>query len=250
MLTPLKAAIAGRLSARELDRVIIMSNNTAKAVVASVDIGFTKIDGLMLPDGSYCVAVPQLANVFQFDKNQASRTIKGLLDKGFQFDTAKSELHPKSVNVIKLDQVGQIIYRLAKKGNPIADAFMQAILQEGLERRFDKAFDKKVSEDEYNALVALRMKRILARKLWTDTLRDRSMTLYGTKPTPGNYRNWTIKVNERLFSKRHFQCNRDNMNQLEQEAIELFERMAERKAKLHLQATPDQLVEMALASFE
>ena len=40
------------------------------------------------------------------------------------------------------------------------------------------------------------------------------------------------------------------MNSLEQEAIELFERMAERKSKLHLNATPDELVEMALASFE
>ncbi|MFM6723336.1 MAG: hypothetical protein ACKPJF_02545 [Dolichospermum sp.] len=34
-----------------------MNNNTAKAVVATVDIRLTKIDGLMLLDGSYCVAV-------------------------------------------------------------------------------------------------------------------------------------------------------------------------------------------------
>ena len=59
-----------------------------------------------------------------------------------------------------------------------------------------------------------------------------------------------VLVTERLFNKRHFHGNRDNMDQMEQETIELFERMAERKSKLHPNATPDELVEMALASFE
>ena len=53
-----------------------------------------------------------------------------------------------------------------------------------------------------------------------------------------------------LFNRRHFECDRDNMEVFEQETIELFERMAERKAKTHKMATPDQLVEMAISSFE
>lgn len=63
-----------------------MNNNTTKAVIATVDLGFTKIEGLMLPDSSYAIAVLQLAEVFSFDKNQASRTVKSLLGKDFQFD--------------------------------------------------------------------------------------------------------------------------------------------------------------------
>ena len=35
-----------------------MSNDTSKAVVATVDLGFAKIDGLMLPDGSYVASIP------------------------------------------------------------------------------------------------------------------------------------------------------------------------------------------------
>ena len=227
-----------------------MSNNTSKAVVATVDLGFTKIEGLMLPNGGYAVAVPQLADVFQLDKNQASRSMKALMGKGFRFDTAKSELHPKSVNILSVSQASKLVYLLAVKGNDIANEFMLALVEEGLDRRFSKAFNQRVTEEEYQERIALRMKRLQARKLWTDILRDRSTALFGVTPTPNNYRDWTVKVNERLFNKRHFQCNRDNMNQLEQESIELFERMAERKAKLHAQATPDQLVEMALASFE
>lgn len=227
-----------------------MTNNTSKAVVATVDLGFAKIQGLMLPNGSYAVAVPQLADVFSFPNKHASRDIKALLGNGFQFPKAKSELHSKEVNILLVPQVSKLVYLLAVKGNSIANEFMLALVEEGLDRRFSKAFNQRVTEEEYQERIALRMKRLQARKLWTDVLRDRSMLLFGISPTPNNYRDWTVKVNERLFNKRHFQCDRDNMNHLEQEMIELFERMAQRKAKLHPQATPDQLVEMALASFE
>lgn len=231
-------------------RLLNMNNNTTKAVVATVDLGFAKIEGLMLPDSSYAIAVPQLAEVFSFDKNQASRTVKSLLGKNFQFDTAKTELNPKSVNILSLAQATKVIYLLARKGNEIANEFMLALTEEGLDRRFSKAFNQRVTEEEYQSRIALRLKRLEARRLWTDVLRDRSLDLWNEKPTPEQYRLWTVLVNERLFNKRHFQCNRDNMDLMEQETVELFERMAERKSKLHPNATPDELIEMALASFE
>lgn len=231
-------------------RLLNMNNNTTKAVVATVDLGFAKIEGLMLPDSSYAIAVPQLAEVFSFDKNQASRTVKSLLGKNFQFDTAKTELNPKSVNILSLAQATKVIYLLARKGNEIANEFMLALTEEGLDRRFSKAFNQRVTEEEYQSRIALRLKRLEARRLWTDVLRDRSLDLWNEKPTPEQYRLWTVLVNERLFNKRHFQCNRDNMDLMEQETVELFERMAERKSKLHPNATPDELIEIALASFE
>ena len=134
-----------------------MNNNTTKAVIATVDLGFAKIEGFMLPEGGYAVAAPQIAEVFLFDKNQASRTIKGLLGKDFQFDTAKSELHPKAVNILSLPQVTKVIYLLAKKGNEIANELMLALVEEGLDRRFSKAFNQRVTDEEYQARIALRM---------------------------------------------------------------------------------------------
>lgn len=225
-------------------------NNSTKAVAAPIDLGFTQIQGLMLPDGSYCVAVPQLAEAFQSNPNTFSRDLKRLMGSSFSPSKIKTELGKQLINVVSVSDASKIAYALAKKENPIADAFVQAILEEGLERRFDTAFGKKVTEAEYSALIALRMKRILARRIWTDTLRDRSLQLYGIKPDSDRYKRWTVKVNQRLFSKRHFFCNRDNMNQLEQELIELFERMAERKAKLNPKATPDEVIELALLAFE
>lgn len=165
-------------------RLLNMNNNTTKAVVATVDLGFAKIEGLMLPDSSYAIAVPQLAEVFSFDKNQASRTVKSLLGKNFQFDTAKTELNPKSVNILSLAQATKVIYLLARKGNEIANEFMLALTEEGLDRRFSKAFNQRVTEEEYQSRIALRLKRLEARRLWTDVLRDRSLDLWNEKPTP------------------------------------------------------------------
>ena len=225
-------------------------NDITKAVIATVDLGFEKIEGLMLPNGDYGVAIPQIAKSFGINQNTASRDLKRLLGDDFRPSKTKTELGNQSINVVTLEDFTKIIRALDKKGNAIANAFIDVILQEGLERRFDRAFGRKVDEDERNQLIALRMKRIMARRLWTDVLRDRSLELFGNKPTPNDYKQWTIKVNERLFNRRHFECDRDNMEVFEQETIELFERMAERKAKTHKTATPDELVEMAINSFE
>lgn len=226
-------------------------NDTTKAVVATVDLGFAKIEGLMLPDGRYIVAIPQIVSINLVPPNRSAKQLESLYGIAFQSHLkVKTELNPKAVNAIDLADFTKLIRELDKRGNLTARAFIDAILQEGLERRFDRAFGKKVEEDERNQLIALRMKRIMARKLWTDILRDRSLELFGTKLNPNDYKQWTIKVNERLFNRRHFECDRDNMQKFEQETIELFERMAERKAKTHKMATPDDLVEMAINSFE
>ena len=221
-----------------------------KAVVSQVDLGFAQIEGLMLPDGSFAVAVPQLAKILSYNQNTFSRDLKRLLGEGFRPSKIKTELGNQLINVISLTSASRTIYLLSLAGNAVAKELMLALVEEGLDRRFRKAFNQQADEDEYNARIALRVARIKARRLWTDVLRDRSLILFGEKPTPDQYKIWTVIVNERLFNKPHFYCDRDNMNQLEQEAIELFERMAERKSKLHPEATPDEIVEMALSSFE
>ena len=225
-------------------------NYSTKAVVATVDLGFTEIQGLMLPDGSYAVAISQLAELLSLFKGNASRDFKALLGKNFSLIKVKSEINSQPVNIVTISQATKIIYQMSLKGDKVARELMLALVDEGLDRRFSRAFGKRIDEDEYQQRLTLRMQRILARKLWTDILRDRSLDLYGVKPTSQQYKEWTVIVNNRLFNRDHFNCDRDNMSQEEQEYITLFEKMAERKAKLHGKATPDELVEMALAAFE
>jgi hypothetical protein len=42
----------------------------------------------------------QICALFQFDKRQASRSLKALLGSDFQFDKIKTVLHPKAINAI------------------------------------------------------------------------------------------------------------------------------------------------------
>jgi hypothetical protein len=219
------------------------------AEVTKVQVGILEFDGLMLSDGRYAIAVPQIAEIFQFAINHASRDLKTLLGEGFQFAKLKTKLNPKAVNIVFLEDFKKIIRLLDKKGNPLAEALTDALLEEGLERRFARAFGVKLDEDELNEKLKLRMKRLLARHDWTDVLMERHVDLYGTKPEPTKYKQWTIKVNRKLFNQDHFCCNRDTMTSEQQKTIYDFESMAKRRAMQHPNISPDELVLKALDTF-
>ena len=60
-----------------------MTNNSIKATSAKINLGFAVIDGLMLPSGEYAIAVPQIANLFQYQPSHASQSLKRLLGEDF-----------------------------------------------------------------------------------------------------------------------------------------------------------------------
>lgn len=220
-----------------------------KAQVAVIDLGFTHFEGLMLPDGDYAISVPQIAILIQSNPNTASRDFDRLLGEGFSPSKKSVEGTKALVNIVDLPTFTKILYTIAKRGNEIADALIQALLDEGFERRFDTAFGKKVDEAEYNERLALRMRRLLARRQWTDVLRDRYIKCFGEKPTPKQFKDWTVLANEVLFNRKHFKCDRDNMDLEEQRLIEHFEYAAARQAKLNPDLEPDVILGMALSVF-
>ena len=261
-----------------------------KSIIAQIDLGFATIDGLMLPDGTYAVSVPQIAKLFSLGSSHAARDIKTLVKKSTLVNLANCEQGKQSkpsqsngsrlviqqessstntqsggtfdivrqtqiegqrhkINIISLEDFSKVIYELQKKGNPVADAFLRALIIEGIERRFDKAFGKFVEEQERNNRIRLRMERILARTEWTDTLMNRSLKLYGVKPKAQDYQRWTVYVNKMLFDQPHFQCDRDTMSEEEQKIIKAFETTASFKAKKYPNATPDEIITMAVNVF-
>jgi len=220
-----------------------------KAIVAKIDLGFVQFDGLMLPDGSYAIAIPQIADLLQTSRNTASRDFKRLMGDGFKASHERTEFNTNPVNVVDLATFRQIIRVMDRQGNPIASALIDVFIQESIDRRYDTAFGKKVSESERNQILAQRMKRLLARRAWTDLLQDRHIQCYGTKPTPKQFKDWTVRVNQVLFARNHFNCDRDNMQSEEQRTIEMFENMAIRRAGQNPQANPAALLELALDTF-
>ena len=150
-----------------------MKSNTKKAMVAQVAIGHITIEGLMLPNGDYAVAVPQIADLFLEDRNTASQRLKRLMGKGFQINKIKTEFNElKAVNIVTLEQFNQVILELVVKGNPQAIAFMRLLQGLSLQQLFADAFGQKFdSQDRQNWLKA-RLEGKQTRRSFTDAISD------------------------------------------------------------------------------
>jgi len=125
-----------------------MTNSTVKAVVAPVKIGHLTIEGLMMPNGDFAIAVPQVARLFSFDTNQASRALKSLLGKDSPFDNAKTELNSKPVNIMSLPEFESVTLELALKGSEPAIAFQRSLVGMALHQLFCDAFNIKFDKTD------------------------------------------------------------------------------------------------------
>ncbi|MDJ0591115.1 MAG: hypothetical protein QNJ72_14155 [Pleurocapsa sp. MO_226.B13] len=154
-------------------------NKPKKAVVATVTYAGFEFPGLQLPDGNYAIAVSQVADIFQFDQRQASRSIKRLIGNGFQFDRSASEIHPKKVNIIPLEDFGRLVNAIARsndkayeKARELAIAIQDASVTTTIEQAFDIAFDNKRSLLEYQEKQKARVQGKVARRNMTNVVKD------------------------------------------------------------------------------
>ena len=93
-----------------------MASKHSRAKVAPVRVGPFEIQGLMDSDGNFYVGASQAADLFQLDQSQASRTLRRLMGDGFEFECVASELNPKSVNALSLQEFALLCYRLSVAG--------------------------------------------------------------------------------------------------------------------------------------
>jgi hypothetical protein len=117
--------------------------------LAQVKIGHIEIEGLLESStGTFYVAVTQIASQFQLAKDHASRDIKPLLDKSFQFAKASTKLNPKAINVVNLKTYEVIVARLDRKGNLYAQEFRDSLVGLSLVQLFSDAFGIKFEEEQ------------------------------------------------------------------------------------------------------
>jgi hypothetical protein len=151
-----------------------------KSIIAQIDLGFATIEGLMLPDGTYAVSVPQIAKLFSLGSSHAARDIKTLVKKSTLVNLSNQEQENQidfdcsnfisqtqiegqrhKINVIYLEYFPLVIHELHKKGNKLARAFADALFLEGLERRFDEVFKVKKTEEVRNLMAQNRIQHYL-----------------------------------------------------------------------------------------
>ncbi|NEP69000.1 hypothetical protein [Moorena sp. SIO3A5] len=153
-----------------------MAKNPNFAQVAQITLGGGhKIQGLWHPGfDDFGVAAPQLAKLFQFDSSQASRTIKRLLGKDFQFDSWQSELNPDKVNVVLVKDFEKIIwdwmfYEPKRKddvlipGIKIAKEIGKDIFGMGLVERFRDGFGFESGKEFRDNFLEERVKQLESR---------------------------------------------------------------------------------------
>lgn len=145
-----------------------------KAVVATVIYAGFKFPGLKLPNGEYAVTASQTWELLKFSDlpKNASRDIKRLLGKDYQTFRIASELNPKKVNVIKLEDFGLLVMKLAFKGNETAQAIAESSVTTTLEQAFDIAFDNKQKLEDYQAKQTARVQGKVTRKSFTTVVKE------------------------------------------------------------------------------
>jgi hypothetical protein len=183
-----------------------MTNTTIKAVVAKVQIGHLTIDGLMMPDGSFAIAAPQVANLFQFAKDHASRDMKALLGKDFQFAKTKSELHPKAVNILTLPQFEIVTLELALRGNQSAISLQRSLVGLGLYQLFCDAFGIKFEEIDRQNWLKERQEGKFYRRSLTDAVKvliDRGHELNYGYITLQTYRACGLESDYKAYKAEH-----------------------------------------------
>lgn len=141
------------------------------AIVTDVPVGHLTIPGLMDENKEFYVGVPQVVSQFQFDSRQASRDIKTLLDKDFQFDKLKTPLNPKAINALPLDYYESLVFELVLKGNPAAIAFSRSLIGLSLRQLFSDAFNVKFEKDDRQQWLKDRQEGKQVRHSLTDAIK-------------------------------------------------------------------------------
>ena len=119
-----------------------------KAEITIVPIGVLSIEGLMNDSGDFGVGLPQVSDNFSVPHKNASRDVKALLGKDFQFLKWKTPLNPKEVNVIPLERWSDLVFELAIKGNEKAIALSRALQGLSWHQIFCDAFGKKFEAED------------------------------------------------------------------------------------------------------
>jgi hypothetical protein len=236
-----------------------MDNSIVRATRKDFDIAGIAITGLMMPDGEYRMSNTDAANAVDEGRRSMGNFLTSTAFKALQVngstvgkplkvrvDGVLSTFNASSIELVAL------YWASFGSSNRKAFALTAALATESIQRRFDRAFEQKVTEAEYDAALALRLERLQARRTWTDVVKDRMIAM-GYYQDSGRvrdeYKTLTVAANKALFNQPHFKCDRDNMTPEQQQLIGDFERAAQRKANKHPNATPQEIVEMVLQLF-
>ena len=176
------------------------------AIVSPVKFGTIEIEGLMFSDGSYGVAVPQIARLFPYfqdSQNQASQKLKRLMGDGFKTHKTKTEFNRNTTLSITLLDFERVLRRLDKLSDSVAENLADDLIGLSLHQLFCDGFDIKFEADDRQKYLETRM----AGKVTRSTLTDSIDSYVQTHAVSVNYGHWIYSnvsdcLNLGLFGKK------------------------------------------------
>ena len=143
-----------------------------RAEIATVRIGYLEFEGLMLSDGTFGIAVPQICSVFSFLNKNAQRDIQSLLNEPSPFLKWSSKLNSKAVSVLLLPSFERLIFRLALKQNKVAISLSEQLIGLSLQQLFSDAFCIQFEKEERQQWLKDRQEGKEKRRTLTDSIKD------------------------------------------------------------------------------
>jgi hypothetical protein len=137
-----------------------------KARVSSVTIAGRDVECLMLPDGSFRIAVSQVSQLLpEFTTpNNALRELKALLGKDSSLlnttEKILSELHSQAVRTISLEAFSAVVLELGLRGNETAKDMLRSLSGASLQSIVSHAFGVKFTQEQTVAFVASRTEHL------------------------------------------------------------------------------------------
>lgn len=200
-----------------------------KAQRSPVDIAGIEVFGYLLPNNTYKLAGRNVTDAIEEEHKTLPRklgvkSLKDLPNNDLSLGQIKA-ISGETFIPVSIEDAIEYWYIMSLSGNKKAAALLKALAIESIERRFDRAFNKEVSEKERDLRLAERFKRLEARKEWTDIIKEiqECRGYYNTPMGTEEFKELTVLVNLKLFGTPHFKCNRDNMTPLQQKRITQFE---------------------------
>lgn len=145
-----------------------------KAQITQIKFGFLEIQGLMFPDGSFGVSIPQVNELISFSasNNTTSRDLKRLLGDGFSPTKTKVEGLRQLINTMSLIEFEKMLRLLDRAGNLQARQLVDSLVGLSLTQLFADAFGQQFEANDRQAYLKNRMEGIQARNTFTDAIRD------------------------------------------------------------------------------
>ena len=136
-----------------------MAVTILSAQVTNVPIGLRQVEGLLLDNDEFAIAIQQAATLFSVPQNNAQRDFKSLLGERFQFlkiKAERAERQNRAENALHLNDFERLLRKLDRQGNKLAQDFVDELVGLSLVQLFSDAFGREFGEQHRQKWLTLR----------------------------------------------------------------------------------------------